>query len=54
MQTPTGEVMGRLEREGTELKADVVNLEKKLYYYEQTEKNSRDAFERLIQSAGRA
>jgi len=54
IQTPTTEVMDRIEREGSELKNDVENLGKKLHYYEQTEKNSRDGFEKLLRSAGGA
>lgn len=52
VQTPTKEVISRLESEDKELKGDVVNLEKKLHYLETTYKNSRDGIERLLKSAG--
>jgi hypothetical protein len=52
VRTPTKDVITRLANEGGELKGDVSNLEKKLHYFEQTEKNSKAAFERLFQSGG--
>jgi len=44
--------MTRIEDEGKELKSDVSNLEKKLHYLETTYKNSKEGFEKLLQSAG--
>jgi hypothetical protein len=54
VQTPTKDVMARLDEEGKELKSDVGNLEKKLHYLETTYKNSKEGFEKLLQSVGEA
>lgn len=48
--TPTEDVKARLAKETAESKADTGNLEKKLHYLETTFKNSRESFERLLQS----
>ena len=52
VQVPRKDVVVRLGTEGKELKLDMENLEKKLHYLETTYKNSKDGFERLLQSAG--
>jgi prefoldin subunit 1 len=54
VQTPTTDVMMRLNEEGKELKSDVGNLEKKLHYLETTYKNSKEGFEKLLQRVGEA
>ncbi|KAF2667554.1 prefoldin subunit 1 [Microthyrium microscopicum] len=52
IQTPPSDVMLRLEKEGSDLKNDVTNLEKKLHYLETTYTNSRNSFEQILTRAG--
>jgi prefoldin subunit 1 len=54
VQTPSKEIMARLDTEADELKGDVSNLEKKHFYLETTYKNSKDGFEKLLRSVGGA
>lgn len=44
----------RLTREGSESSAEITNLEKKLHYHETTLKNSRENFDQILKSGGRA
>jgi len=52
--SPMADVEKRLSSETAELKSDVSNLNKKLYYLEMTHKNSREHIEKIIQSGGRS
>lgn len=51
--SPTSDVKIRLSKESNDLKADVVNLEKKLHYLETTYKNSRDHLDAVFKNGGR-
>lgn len=52
--SPTSEVDQRLNKETSDLKADVENLNKKLHYLETTHKNSKEHMEQIFKSGGRA
>ncbi|KAJ5935411.1 hypothetical protein N7466_004958 [Penicillium verhagenii] len=54
VNVPIDTVNKRLTRESSESKAEISNLEKKLHYHETTFKNSRENFEQIIKSGGRA
>lgn len=54
IMTSNQEVKGKLAAQGTQIKTDVANLEKRLHYLETTSKNSREHIDQLLRSGGRA
>ncbi|KAJ6017641.1 hypothetical protein N7451_001020 [Penicillium sp. IBT 35674x] len=54
VNVPMNTVNKRLTRESSESSAEITNLEKKLHYHETTLKNSRENFDQILKSGGRA
>ncbi|KAJ5778003.1 hypothetical protein N7520_001249 [Penicillium odoratum] len=54
VNVPINTINKRLARESSESTAEISNLEKKLQYHETTFKNSRENFEQILKSGGRA
>jgi prefoldin subunit 1 len=54
VNVPIDTVNKRLARESGEASSEITNLEKKLHYHETTHKNSRENFEQILKSGGRA